>query len=478
MGNQQAMEPSTSEGRIGTSSATTTDINRGRTAACAIIKATQFMKHTDPLFMHGRSYTGPQEEPKVTWLCTKPPRDDHEAPTWLTATEFEDTPRALRAKCAALAALMKLSRKTVLYTGAGISASVIGLAARSGTFKQGWVRNKGPPEPTFTHLALGFLGRQGLVHEWVQQNHDGLPQKGGFPQESINEIHGSWFDPSNPVVKYNGSLHERAFPWMKEVAGTADLVLVLGTSLGGLTADQVATNAAERSRSGTSLGACMINLQQTVQDGKMTLRVFGKSDDVLRVLLNELDLSPMPDLRPVWPVKSVALVPYDRGGKRLARSRRGKGWEGPLMWLDLRPGTKVRVSPGHNIQGAKQPLFLHIGQEVGKRKPITYKNVKRRPGVGRGTVTKREKYYFHCQIEGVRMRLGIWWLESAIRGGVTHLPIVNIDPRFDTGAAARDGEATGHAGAATAVDVGTGAFEPQMDSDGADKLMEGQWNGN
>jgi len=36
------------------------------------------------------------------------------------------------AKVRQLAALMRMSRKTVLYTGAGISASAVGQAARSG----------------------------------------------------------------------------------------------------------------------------------------------------------------------------------------------------------------------------------------------------------------------------------------------------------------------------------------------------------
>merc|ERR1719207_196451 len=184
------------------------------------------------------------------------------------------------AKCEQLADLLMLSRKTVLYTGAGISASVIGQAALSGQNTVGWKPDKMKAKPTFTHHALGFLGQQGIIHSWVQQNHDGLPQKAGFPQENINEIHGSWYDPSNPVVKYSGSLHERAYPWMEDDAETADLVLVLGTSLGGLNADQVATKAAERSivsRSG-ALGTVCINLQQTEQDGIMTLRLFGKSD--------------------------------------------------------------------------------------------------------------------------------------------------------------------------------------------------------
>merc|ERR1711998_786375 len=97
-----------------------------------------------------------------------------------------------------LAQLLLMSKRTVIYSGAGISvAAGIGQAAR-GNFRS--VKST-DADPTFTHLALGALARAGLVHSWEQQNHDGLPQKAGVPQEMVNEIHGSWFDPSNPVVK-------------------------------------------------------------------------------------------------------------------------------------------------------------------------------------------------------------------------------------------------------------------------------------
>ncbi len=56
---------------------------------------------------------------------------------------------------------------------------------------------------------------------------------------------------------------------MEHDAQTADLVLVIGTSLGGLNADQVASNAADRSQinkpylgaNGGALGTVIINLQ-------------------------------------------------------------------------------------------------------------------------------------------------------------------------------------------------------------------------
>merc|ERR1712054_477188 len=125
---------------------------------------------------------------------------------------------------------------------------------------------------------MADLNRHNLLHGWVQQNHDGLPQKAGYKQEAINEIHGSWFDPSNPVVKYSGSLKDDLYPWMQDDAKTADLVIVLGTSLGGLNADQVPNRCADRSLTGEkygeggALGTVIINLQQTPRDGMATLR--------------------------------------------------------------------------------------------------------------------------------------------------------------------------------------------------------------
>jgi len=393
-----------------------------------------FMEPDHPLFFHGRGYGGPQKPPKVLWHSATPPRDDHQCPSWLTATEFEDVDDVARAKCRQLAALLRISRKTVCYTGAGISASAVGQAAKSGTNVQGWTGAGKAAEPTFTHHALGLLGREGLIQSWVQQNHDGLPQKAGYPQERINEIHGSWYDPGNPVVKYCGTLHERAYPWMVEDAATADLVLVLGTSLGGMNADQVATRAAERSLEGTSLGTVVFNLQQTPQDGKMTLRLTGKSDDMLRHLLRELGFRPSL-MRPVaFRKENRALVPYDRSGRRLP-----EGAE-KLMWLDFSERQKIRICSGHNIQGAMQPHLLHIDGPRATR----FKGVERAPAPPIGCVLRRNESTasFVLQIAGETMSLGIWWLDVAIRGGVDQLPVVNESPKFQDDVEDASGSAT------------------------------------
>jgi hypothetical protein len=63
--------------------------------------------------------------------------------------------------------------------------------------------------------------------------------KPGYPQEGLNEIHGAWYDPSNPVVQMSGNLRGDLFEWLREWEERTDLVLVLGTSLSGMNADRM-----------------------------------------------------------------------------------------------------------------------------------------------------------------------------------------------------------------------------------------------
>ena len=121
------------------------------------------------------------------------------------------------------------------------------------------------------------------------------------------EIHGSWgvtlpstaprYDPSNPVVCYDGTLKSSQFTKMKEAADTADLVLVIGTSLSGLNSDRMALAPAKRSLTGRSLGTVIVNLQQTSCDGVATLRVFSDTDRLFEMLM--ASLSPPLEVCPV-----------------------------------------------------------------------------------------------------------------------------------------------------------------------------------
>jgi len=111
----------------------------------------------------------------------------------MNASEYQDDPDVLREKIACLAKMVLSSKQMTAYTGAGISTSSgIGDYATKGKEKS--KKKKAGSmllaRPTLAHRTLTALHEAGYLKHWIQQNHDGLPQKAGFPQEHMNEIHG------------------------------------------------------------------------------------------------------------------------------------------------------------------------------------------------------------------------------------------------------------------------------------------------
>lgn len=145
-----------------------------------------------------------------------------------------------------------------------------------------------------------------------------LPQKAGFPQEKINEIHGAWFDPSNPVVQFSGNLRSDLFKWMLEWENKADLCLCLGTSLSGMNADRMAKTPAKKAMNGKGLGTVLINLQQTDLDSMCSVRIWSKLDDAFRILVQKLGLTVTP-IVPSIPPGDVYQVPYNEKGEKVCR---------------------------------------------------------------------------------------------------------------------------------------------------------------
>jgi len=422
-----------------------------RTKITNVLSSSEFLEPNHPLFWHGRLFDAADEPesdnissstllvpPKVTWQSMHKPRQDHEnAPNWLTATEYLDVDSVMNEKISRLAELLLVSKKTIVYSGAGISvAAGIGQASLGAKHKQQQQRMLSTfALPTTAHYALSALANHGFIHGWVQQNHDGLPQKAGFPQEQINEVHGSWYDPSNPVVIYSGSLRNREYSWMVRDAETADLALVVGTSLSGLNADQVATKPAHRSigagkgwsgggssSSSSSLGMVMINLQQTPQDGKASLRIFGASDDVLLALLSKMNIpmpsNPQPKTFPTGHNHRRFLVPYNQHGKLILPSKKTRTTKEKrmMMWLDLTVGAKIKVV-NHNIKGAKQPSHRHIVDDQAVGEVIRWSD---------------RAMAVQLNVKNCQMSLGYWWLEVARQGRTPTIPVVNVDPIMAT----------------------------------------------
>ena len=251
-------------------------------------------------------------------------------------------------------------------------------------------------------------GISSFLFQLVQQNHDGLPQKAGFPQAALNEIHGSWYDPSNPVVMMDGQLRDDLFADLLHWEQRADLVLALGTSMCGMNADRVFTTVAEKTKRKIEAGGrpggggVIVGLQRTQHDSLACLRIYAPADDVMKLLAEELGFATT--LRDCafrrggeWSLPMR--VPYDQYGHRTDGSE--------TTLLDLREGARVRISAGPyagdegevigtNLEGHIRIVFNH---KLHPKKPL------RRP------------------FERV---LGLWWIEAAEAGSVVQMAIVNV----------------------------------------------------
>jgi len=338
-----------------------------------------------------------------------------------SANEYYDEPEVLADKIAILADLVRRSSNMAIYSGAGIStASGIGdyasKAANSAGYNQDEIPKAWSPfdaQPTLAHRVLTSMYQAGYVKHWVQQNHDGLPQKAGFPQHHLNEIHGAWYDPSNPVVKMSGNLRDDYFEWLLEWEKKTDLCLAIGTSLAGMNADRVASSAAKRAKRRVpgALGTVIISLQCTKSDSNASLRLFCKIDHAMELLAKELGVTvpeqslfsihlPDPGMQLE---EDVFLVPhYGSDGRKLGESVSIK--KDSMMILDLREDAQVTVSVG--------PFAGLEGHVFGKQREGHYRIRLMHPLKGSFLAPK-----VHI--------LGLWWVQAALDGTVPLLPLVN-----------------------------------------------------
>jgi NAD-dependent SIR2 family protein deacetylase len=360
---------------------------------------------SNPLFIHGHAGNPNWIAPRVAAESSTACRADQN--NAILANEYLDEPDVLREKMKVVADLIRKSKCCVAYTGAGLSKSS-GIPDYATKANNSVVGNT--PKlvssldalPTYAHRVITAMEREGYVHHYVQQNHDGLPQKSGFPQHKMNEIHGAWYDPSNPVVQFSGSLRTDLFRWMMDIESKADLCLCLGTSLSGMNADRMAKTPAKKMLKNQALGTVIINLQKTPLDEMCAIRVWAKLDDAFKILTEELGISEqkirdLPSNGYVLPVhyKDRFPVPYDANGKRS---------DTHTMILDLTQGAKVRIA----VPGACNENVL--GEVCGKRN-------------GDYSISLNEKKGI------VRRLMGKWWVQEALAGTIPRLPIVNLNPQ-------------------------------------------------
>jgi len=349
----------------------------------------------------------------------------------------------LRGKVVMLAGLLRRARNVVVYGGAGLSTSA-GIpdwatrTAKNGVLAQqqqqqqqqqqhqssgkdkGKGKGKKAPqlssfhaaEPSFGHRVLAALAHRGFIWRFIQQNHDGLPQKAGMPQRFVNEIHGGIFDPSNPCVPMNGQLRHDLFQDLLHCERNADLVLTLGSSLAGMNSDRLVKTCSERARRAKSkgedcCGSVIVSLQTTPHDAEASVRIYATIDRTMELLAEQLELevsppetpTPLPSShRPLGPEHEVFEVPYDAEGRRLPDGQPRRHW-------DLRTGSVH---------------FMTVGRSQGARAIILGKL----DGTNHYRVGLRVRPEFQGDWEEIRI-MGSWWVNAAVAGEVEILPMMS-----------------------------------------------------
>jgi NAD-dependent SIR2 family protein deacetylase len=187
--------------------------------------------------------------------------------------------------------------------------------------------------PSFSHRALVQLQHQGYLKHLISQNTDGLHRRSGFPPTHLSELHGnsnleicdtcgqqylrdfkcrrrgnrvhghetgrmcvkSGCDGklNDSIINFGENLPEKPLHDGFWHAASADLCLSLGSSLRVTPAADMPLQVGE-SDTGHLV---IVNLQSTPLDDVADLRINGKIDDVMQLVMQKLELLPVPEFR-------------------------------------------------------------------------------------------------------------------------------------------------------------------------------------
>ncbi|XP_059904334.1 NAD-dependent protein deacetylase sirtuin-7 isoform X2 [Gadus macrocephalus] len=219
--------------------------------------------------------------------------------------EVCDGVEELRTKVSQLAAAVRCAQHLVVYTGAGIStaASIPDYRGPNGVWTQlqkGQAVSSsdlGRAEPTLTHMCIKALHQQNLVcascipaREYVRVFD--VTERTALRRHATGRRCGlCGAELRDTIVHFGerGTL-EQPLNWSgaAAAAGSADLILCLGSSLKVLKKYACLWSMNRPAKRRPLL--FIVNLQWTPKDDLATLKINGRCDEVMELLMEELDL--------------------------------------------------------------------------------------------------------------------------------------------------------------------------------------------
>lgn len=248
---------------------------------------------------------------------------------------YEDGVEVVRAKALEIAKLLRTAKRTLVFTGAGIStsANLPDYRSKNGLWRINERGDRAEPthftsldvaQPTLAHQALVRLHKLGLIHGIVTTNIDGLHRlanaQQGVSDLEVVELHGNAFEEKctachrtfyrdfsvvrsldaleqaepraceecagalrDTVVRFGETLPEEARAF--KLAASADLALVLGTSM----RVSPACNMPRTVFTQNGGKMVLVNRQNTAFEDEMWLHCYASLDLLFELVLAALE---------------------------------------------------------------------------------------------------------------------------------------------------------------------------------------------